>query len=58
MGFTSTHTLSVQPFWARDMCNGSWNQNHKLGKEWWLHVERERVGSDKRADMVRLEHLF
>ena len=58
MGFPPTPTLSAQPLWARDMCNGSWNQSHKLGKEWWSHVERERAGSDNRADMVRLEHLF
>ncbi|KAK2750952.1 hypothetical protein FQN57_000027 [Myotisia sp. PD_48] len=43
-GSTSPMLTSFeQPFWARDTCNGSWNQRHKLGKEWWSHVERERT---------------
>ncbi|KAK2871688.1 hypothetical protein FQN49_002938 [Arthroderma sp. PD_2] len=40
-----------QPFWARDTCNGSWNQGHRLGKEWWSHAERERnIGGIKKAN--------
>ncbi|KAL1971230.1 hypothetical protein VTN77DRAFT_182 [Rasamsonia byssochlamydoides] len=40
-----TFSSSPLPPWARDICNGSWNQAHKGGKEWWFHVERERQGS-------------
>ncbi|EZF48748.1 hypothetical protein H103_07672 [Trichophyton rubrum CBS 288.86] len=40
-----------QPFWARDTCNGSWNQGHKYGKEWWSHAERERnIGGIKKSN--------
>ncbi|KAM5473495.1 hypothetical protein MauCBS54593_002291 [Microsporum audouinii] len=40
-----------QPFWARDTCNGSWNQSHKSGKEWWSHAERERyIGGIKKGN--------
>lgn len=37
-----TFSSSTLPPWARDTCNGSWNQGHKNGKDWWFHVERER----------------
>jgi hypothetical protein len=47
-----------QPPWARDTCNGSWNKDHKLGKDWWMHVEREKVGSPNSAGMVTLQRLF
>ncbi|EFQ98220.1 hypothetical protein MGYG_01255 [Nannizzia gypsea CBS 118893] len=40
-----------QPFWAKDTCNGSWNQGHKYGKEWWSHAERERnIGGIKKSN--------
>jgi hypothetical protein len=40
-----TFSSSTLPPWTRDTCNGSWNQGHKNGKEWWSHVERERQGN-------------
>ncbi|PGH23319.1 hypothetical protein AJ80_02571 [Polytolypa hystricis UAMH7299] len=51
---------SSRPFWARDACNGSWNQRHnsKSGKDWWMHVERERLGVDDWTENARLVQLF
>ncbi|KAK2789773.1 hypothetical protein FQN52_005899 [Onygenales sp. PD_12] len=49
---------SGQPFWVKETCTGSWNQGHKLGKEWWAHVERERPVVGVSADRVRLRQLF
>lgn len=48
-------TLPEQPAWMRETCNGSWNQGHRGGKDWWMHRERERVTG---AGGVRLETLF
>ncbi|KMU71793.1 hypothetical protein CISG_00103 [Coccidioides immitis RMSCC 3703] len=48
-----------QPLWVRDTCNGSWNQGHRLGKEWWMHIERERMGSGtSTTKLLELRHLF
>ncbi|EER37205.1 conserved hypothetical protein [Histoplasma capsulatum var. duboisii H88] len=51
---------SGQPFWTtRETCDGSWNRRHKLGKDWWWHVERDRpLTNNASADIVRLEQLF
>lgn len=54
----ASSNASDQPFWARDTCNGSWNQSHKLGKDWWVHAERERAGSRSFATMVTVDRLF
>lgn len=39
-----------QPFWVKDTCHGAWNQGHKLGKDWWSHLERERMPGSKFAN--------
>ncbi|KAL1958223.1 hypothetical protein VTO42DRAFT_4731 [Malbranchea cinnamomea] len=56
--FPSAHPQDHQPFWTRDTCNGSWNRNHPRGKDWWMHVERERMGGPNSASMVTLDRLF
>ncbi|KAI1983993.1 hypothetical protein LOZ54_004701 [Ophidiomyces ophidiicola] len=48
-----------QASWSREMCNGSWNQGHRLGKDWWIHVEREVVGNGRHSGrLLELSHLF
>ena len=53
MSFSSSS--SGTPLWARDACNGSWNQGHPKGKEWWSHMERDRPGS---VDIIELSQFF
>ncbi|OXV11700.1 hypothetical protein Egran_00539 [Elaphomyces granulatus] len=53
MSFSSSS--SAAPLWARDVCNGSWNQGHPNGKEWWFHVERDRPGS---VDIIDFSQFF
>ncbi|KAL2824624.1 hypothetical protein BDW59DRAFT_83987 [Aspergillus cavernicola] len=40
--------------WEQDACTGSWNYNHKSGREWWFHMERERPGTTQLYDVKRL----
>ncbi|EEP82466.1 predicted protein [Uncinocarpus reesii 1704] len=49
-----------QPQWARETCNGSWNQGHRQAKDWWMHVEREKIGlgGPMNPKLMELKHLF
>ncbi|KAF7588300.1 hypothetical protein BBP40_005925 [Aspergillus hancockii] len=40
--------------WDKDTCTGSWNYSHKLGRDWWSHMERERPGNVKIIDAKQL----
>ncbi|WEW55033.1 hypothetical protein PRK78_000461 [Emydomyces testavorans] len=52
-------TATEQSLWARETCNGSWNHGHRLGKDWWMHVEREKVGNENSMTrLLNLGHLF
>lgn len=55
---TTTQTpfsFSQVPPWGRDTCNGHWNHAHANGRDWWMHVERERPLS---MDIIETKHLF
>ncbi|OQD75232.1 hypothetical protein PENDEC_c008G04263 [Penicillium decumbens] len=45
----SSHALP----WEKDTCTGSWN--HKTGRDWWFHMERDRPGN---ADLIDVKQLF
>lgn len=45
---------STAPPWEKDACTGSWNYNHKGGREWWFHMERERPIKAELYDVKRL----
>ena len=38
--------------WEKDSCTGSWN--HKTGREWWFHMERDRPGNSELIDIKQL----
>ncbi|KAJ5130764.1 uncharacterized protein N7515_006803 [Penicillium bovifimosum] len=35
--------------WDKDTCTGSWN--HKTGRDWWFHMERDRPGNTELIDV-------
>ncbi|KAJ5084441.1 hypothetical protein NUU61_009020 [Penicillium alfredii] len=39
--------------WEKDTCTGSWN--HKMGRDWWFHMERDRPGN---SDLIDVKQLF
>ncbi|KAJ6093025.1 hypothetical protein N7486_008314 [Penicillium sp. IBT 16267x] len=39
--------------WEKDSCTGSWN--HKTGREWWFHMERDRPGN---SELINTQQLF
>ncbi|KAF7716283.1 Uncharacterized protein PECH_005040 [Penicillium ucsense] len=49
MTFTSSHALP----WDKDTCTGSWN--HKTGRDWWFHMERDRPGN---TELISASQLF
>lgn len=38
--------------WEKDTCTGSWN--HKTGRDWWFHMERDRPGNSELIDVKQL----
>ncbi|KAJ5367311.1 hypothetical protein N7541_001252 [Penicillium brevicompactum] len=38
--------------WDKDTCTGSWN--HKTGRDWWFHMERDRPGNSELIDIKLL----
>ncbi|KAJ5611669.1 hypothetical protein N7528_008774 [Penicillium herquei] len=38
--------------WDKDCCTGSWN--HKMGRDWWFHMERDRPGNSELIDAKQL----
>lgn len=38
--------------WDKDTCTGSWN--HKTGRDWWFHMERDRPSNSERIDVKQL----
>jgi hypothetical protein len=38
--------------WEKDTCTGSWN--HKTGREWWFHMERDRPSNTELIDIKQL----
>lgn len=38
--------------WDKDTCTGSWN--HKMGRDWWFHMERDRPGNSELIDVKQL----
>lgn len=47
----STTMGSALP-WDKDTCTGSWN--HKMGRDWWFHMERDRPGHSELIDVKQL----
>ncbi|KAJ5677882.1 uncharacterized protein N7477_003515 [Penicillium maclennaniae] len=39
--------------WDKDTCTGSWN--HKMGRDWWFHMERDRPGN---TELIHAMQLF
>lgn len=39
--------------WEKDSCTGSWN--HKMGRDWWFHMERDRPGN---SDLINVKQFF
>ncbi|EKV08240.1 hypothetical protein PDIG_59840 [Penicillium digitatum PHI26] len=39
--------------WEKDTCTGTWN--HKRGRDWWFHMERDRPGN---SELVGIKQLF
>ncbi|KAJ5625587.1 hypothetical protein N7510_001896 [Penicillium lagena] len=48
----SLNSVAALP-WERDTCTGSWN--HKMGRDWWFHMERDRPGN---SDLIDTKQLF
>ncbi|KAJ5585164.1 uncharacterized protein N7459_004964 [Penicillium hispanicum] len=48
MSNASSHALP----WEKDTCTGSWN--HKMGRDWWFHMERDRPGNSELIDVMQL----
>lgn len=48
MSNASSHALP----WEKDTCTGSWN--HKMGRDWWFHMERDRPGNSELIDVKQL----
>lgn len=44
-------SISALP-WEKDTCTGSWN--HKMGRDWWFHMERDRPGNSELIDVKQL----
>jgi hypothetical protein len=38
--------------WEKDTCTGTWN--HKAGRDWWFHMERDRPGNSELIDVKQL----
>jgi hypothetical protein len=38
--------------WDKDTCTGSWN--HKMGRDWWFHMERDRPSNSELIDIKQL----
>lgn len=38
--------------WEKDSCTGSWN--HKTGRDWWFHMERDRPGKSELINVLQL----
>ncbi|KAF4759888.1 hypothetical protein HAV15_007136 [Penicillium sp. str.  len=38
--------------WDKDTCTGTWN--HKSGRDWWFHMERDRPGNSELVDVKQL----
>ncbi|CAI7564037.1 unnamed protein product [Penicillium discolor] len=38
--------------WDKDTCTGTWN--HKMGRDWWFHMERDRPGNSELVDIKQL----
>ncbi|KAJ5679095.1 hypothetical protein N7462_007339 [Penicillium macrosclerotiorum] len=60
-GTPATPTTPITPFsnassqalpWEKDTCTGSWN--HKMGRDWWFHMERDRPGNSELIDVKQL----
>lgn len=50
---TSLSNASSQALpWEKDTCTGSWN--HKMGRDWWFHMERDRPGNSELIDVKQL----
>ncbi|KAJ5157425.1 uncharacterized protein N7482_008525 [Penicillium canariense] len=49
MSNASSHALP----WEKDTCTGSWN--HKMGRDWWFHMERDRPGN---SELITAMQLF
>lgn len=46
---TPMSSMSSQALpWEKDTCTGSWN--HKTGREWWFHMERDRPSNTELID--------
>ncbi|KAJ5215114.1 hypothetical protein N7468_010793 [Penicillium chermesinum] len=51
---TSLSNLSSSALpWDKDTCTGSWN--HKTGRDWWFHMERDRPGN---SELINVQQLF
>lgn len=48
-----SHTSSSALPWEKDTCTGSWN--HKMGRDWWFHMERDRPGN---SELINVKQLF
>lgn len=60
-GTPATPTTPITPLsnvsgyalpWEKDTCTGSWN--HKMGRDWWFHMERDRPGNSDLIDAMQL----
>ncbi|KAJ5085381.1 hypothetical protein N7532_010152 [Penicillium argentinense] len=60
-GTPATPTTPITPMssapsaalpWEKDTCTGSWN--HKTGRDWWFHMERDRPGNSELIDVKQL----
>ncbi|KAJ5908988.1 hypothetical protein N7495_001670 [Penicillium taxi] len=49
---SSMASINALP-WDKDTCTGSWN--HKMGRDWWFHMERDRPGH---SDLIDISKLF
>jgi hypothetical protein len=50
---TPMSSMSSQALpWEKDTCTGSWN--HKTGREWWFHMERDRPSNTELIDIKQL----
>ncbi|OQD84142.1 hypothetical protein PENANT_c014G00731 [Penicillium antarcticum] len=50
---TPMSSMSSQALpWEKDTCTGSWN--HKTGREWWFHMERDRPSNTELIDTKQL----
>jgi hypothetical protein len=61
VGTPATPTTPITPLsnissyalpWEKDTCTGSWN--HKMGRDWWFHMERDRPGNTELIDVKQL----